>query len=396
MLARMGDVWVITRQNNRGAIEAAMPRVPEKQKMHFEYVDLPERARFWKRGVKGARLYYLLWQVAALRHAKRLSRDVDFDLVWHLTWANVWIGSVAPLLRSRFVYGPVGGGVGMDWSLVGALGTRGALFEAARASVRTVARYANPLARLPWARADLILTQNEETRAWLPARHHPKTIVFPHVVLDAQLQHTRRRTQTRPPTALFVGRLLPWKGVALGLRTLLILDDWHLIICGRGPDERRLKRLADRLGVGHRVQFLGWVPGDRVRDLMLREADVLLFPSIHDEGGFVVAEALAAGMPVVCLQRGGPPQIGGTGVVATTVSATVEELARAVPFALREPIKPFPDLDSSTARLRMILRTRLPDLYGDEERGFPTTPRVGPSKRHTPIEGRPTWADEAL
>ena len=74
MLARIGEVWVITRESNRVAIEAALAQVPEKENLHFEYVDLPARARFWKRGAKGARLYYLLWQVAALRRGRILSR----------------------------------------------------------------------------------------------------------------------------------------------------------------------------------------------------------------------------------------------------------------------------------------------------------------------------------
>ena len=168
MLARIGEVWVITRESNRDVIEAALPQIPEKQNLHFEYVDLPARARFWKRGVKGARPYYLLWQVAALRRARILSRDVPFDLVWHLTWANAWMGALAPLLRYPFIYGPVGGGVEMDWNLVSVVGVRGAVFEAARTGVRTVARYANPLARLPWWRAESDLGAESRNACLVP------------------------------------------------------------------------------------------------------------------------------------------------------------------------------------------------------------------------------------
>lgn len=368
MLARMGEVWILTRENNRGVIEAALPDVPERGNLHFEYVDLPERARSWKRGARGARLYYLLWQVAALRRARRLSRDVRFDLVWHLTWANVWLGALAPLLRHPFVYGPVGGGVGMDWNFITVLGVRGTLYEVTRAFVRGAARFANPLARLPWRRAALILVQNPETRAWLPARHRGKAIVFPHVVLDQQGQRRRPATQDRRPTALFVGRLLPWKGVALALRVLVLLDGWQLIVCGSGSDERRLRRLTEKLRLDDRVRFLGWVPEARVRALMQEEADVLLFPSLHDEGGFVIAEAMATHLPVVCLDRGGPPTIGGPAVTPTSVSKTVEGLVRAVLDADDASIRPFPDIDSSEARLRSVLVDRLPflDLHADQ------------------------------
>ena len=273
----------------------------------------------------------------------------------------------------------------MDWNLISVVGARGAVLEAVRGSARTVARYANPLARLPWWRADLILVVNPETRAWLPARHQKKTVVFPHVVLDQPRADPKALSADRQPTALFVGRLLPWKGMALALRALALLDDWDMIVCGSGPDEHRLKRIAEKLKVDHRVKFLGWVSASRIRELMLGEADVLLFPSLHDEGGFVVAEALAAGLPVVCLKRGGPPEIGGTGVTPTDVSRTVEELARAVPAALWAPIRAFPHIDSSTTRLRRILETRLSYLF-DAPRS-PGACRVDPSGPFSASDG---------
>jgi hypothetical protein len=123
MIAReLGECWVITRANNRQAIEQALPDIPEADRLRFVYVDLPPWARWWKRGQRGIYLYYLLWQVAAVLRARQLVREERFDLVWHLTLANAWLGSLAPLVGGRFVYGPVGGGVGIPWRLAGYLG----------------------------------------------------------------------------------------------------------------------------------------------------------------------------------------------------------------------------------------------------------------------------------
>src|SRR5581483_10321303 len=102
-------------------------------------------ARFWKRGQRGIRLYYLLWQVRAMLAARSLRRTTDFDLVWHLTMANVWLGSLASLAGRPFVYGPVGGGVGAPWRYLGReSGARGIYVEVVRATVRSFARYFNP------------------------------------------------------------------------------------------------------------------------------------------------------------------------------------------------------------------------------------------------------------
>jgi glycosyltransferase involved in cell wall biosynthesis len=359
MIARIGETWVITRENNRPSIEEALPSIPERENLRFIYVDLPERARFWKRRNRGARLYYLLWQAAALSRAREMHRDVPFDAVWHLTWANAWIGSMAPLLPVPFVYGPVAGGVSMPWRLAPALGIRGFIYEVARAIARTGARYVNPLARLSWRRARLILVQNPETREWLPRRHREKVVIFPNVVLDHEPQ-VGDRSPPRPPfTALFAGRLLPLKGLALALRVMRSMPDWRLVICGHGPDEPRLRRLAKRLGVEDRVEFRGLVTREEVYSRM-RRSDVFLFPSLHDEGGFVVAEAIAEGLPVVCLAWGGPPVIGGTAVHPATVSATVAALVAAVGEAPGSASGSFPTIDGRTEALRALLDATFP------------------------------------
>ena len=118
------------------------------------------------------------------------------------------------------------------------------------------------------------------------------------------------RGSAGPPVALFAGRLLPWKGIPLALRAMAELPEWRLVIIGSGPDERRLRRFARRLGLEGRVEFRGWRSRQEVLRAMREEADVFLFPSLHDEAPFVVAEALASGLPVVCLDHGGPAAIG--------------------------------------------------------------------------------------
>jgi hypothetical protein len=101
--ARIGPTWVITRANNREPIEAHLPTIPEREGLNFVYVDLPKRLTWWKRGKRGVHLYYLLWQFVALRRARSLLRQQEFGLVWHITMANIWLGSAAPLTDLPFV-----------------------------------------------------------------------------------------------------------------------------------------------------------------------------------------------------------------------------------------------------------------------------------------------------
>ena len=311
MLTELCETWVITRANNRESIEEALMSLPEASRLQFVYVDLPPWARWWKRGQRGARLYYILWLAAALRRSRRLHREVGFDLVWHLTLANAWLGTTASLVGPRFIYGPVGGGVGVPWGLLPSLGFRGALYEMGRATARASGRYANPLARLAWRRAEGVLVQNPETKEGLPRRHRHKAIVVPNAAAmdGSEFEQRAERLARNPSVALFAGRLLAFKGLSLALRAIARVPNWRLIVLGSGPDEPRLRRLARRLGLEERVEFRGWRPRQEVLRAMYEESHVFLFPSLHDEAPLVVAEALLAGLTLVCFDHGGPPQV---------------------------------------------------------------------------------------
>jgi hypothetical protein len=107
-LARHHEIWVLTRANNRLAIERELARVA-RPTLHFAYYDLPVWARWWKRRTRGVQLYYYLWQIGVYRVAQRLHRAIGFDLIHHATFGKYWVPSVLSLLPVPFVWGPVGG-----------------------------------------------------------------------------------------------------------------------------------------------------------------------------------------------------------------------------------------------------------------------------------------------
>jgi glycosyltransferase involved in cell wall biosynthesis len=357
ILAGLGETWVVTRANNRAAIEARLDAIPERDRLHFVYVDLPPWARFWKRGHRGIRLYYMLWQAAALRSARRLHERHRFDLVWHVTLANAWLGSLAPLVGPPFVYGPVGGGIGLHWRLLPSLGARGTVYELGRTAARLGCRFLNPVARLSWRRSRCILVQNPETRGWLPHRYRDMARILPNVALedDGGSRGSAARSRRGPPTAMYAGRLLPLKGVALAIRAMGSLPGWRLLLCGTGWDEARLRDIARRSGVDDRVRFLGHLARADVLRLMTDQADVFIFPSLHDEGPWAVAEALASGLPVVSLDVGGPIVLGSTGVEVGWPLETARRLADAARRAVPPKDPPRFDLASRTRELISVL-----------------------------------------
>ncbi len=97
------------------------------------------------------------------------------------------------------------------------------------------------------------------------------------------------------------GRDSAWGSGRLPARGLPDAEYW---ILGDGPERQALQALAGDLGIANRVRFWGNVERQTAVS-KLGECDVLGASSLHDSGGWVCLEAMAAGRPVICLDLGG-------------------------------------------------------------------------------------------
>ena len=103
------ELWVLTRESNRGTIEPWIALHPEFSGIHFLYFDLPKWARFWKKGMRGVRTYYNIWQACTNRIVKRTMQENDIKVFHHLTYGNVLWKVSSYGQKQFFVWGPVGG-----------------------------------------------------------------------------------------------------------------------------------------------------------------------------------------------------------------------------------------------------------------------------------------------
>jgi glycosyltransferase involved in cell wall biosynthesis len=121
------------------------------------------------------------------------------------------------------------------------------------------------------------------------------------------------------PYILGLGSLVPHKGFDLLVRGYAALppDRPDLLIAGSGPELGALRRLADELGVGRQVLFLGTVVGD-AKVSLYRSATFFVCPSRREPFANVILEAMAAGRPVVATDVGGNRELvhhGATGLL---------------------------------------------------------------------------------
>lgn len=103
------------------------------------------------------------------------------------------------------------------------------------------------------------------------------------------------------------GRMMPHKGVDLAIRAIARTSGpATLDIFGRGPEEARLRGLVRELRLEARVSFQGWLSSHEALLDRMRNYRAFVFPSMAEANGIVVEEALAMGLPVICLDWGGP------------------------------------------------------------------------------------------
>jgi glycosyltransferase involved in cell wall biosynthesis len=160
-------------------------------------------------------------------------------------------------------------------------------------------------------RAEMILVAGgERTRvSLLAAGIDPDTLVdtVDCGVPQALLERPRLRHEGTNLRFVHFGRLVFHKGTSLAVRSLLHTRlPIELDVIGRGPELAACRALVEELGLQQRVRFLDWY--ERHEDLIASFGAYrgMVLPSLEDANGIVVQEAMALGLPPVCLDWGGP------------------------------------------------------------------------------------------
>jgi glycosyltransferase involved in cell wall biosynthesis len=204
----------------------------------------------------------------------------------------------------------VGGGESAPKAFWQDFSLKGKLYE----TLRNISRWLgerDPLARLTAKRSVLAWATTEATARRISLMGAKNVQVLSQVALlpeEIARLSQNSLTHTNKTRFISIGRLLHWKGFYLGLRAFAQADlppDAEYWIVGDGPERERLQILAQELGIVAQVKFCREMPRDSIWQT-LSEASALVHPSLHESGGFVCLEAMAAGRPVICLDLGGP------------------------------------------------------------------------------------------
>lgn len=341
-LAKKHDVTVVTHDYFEQHIADFVQRNPDVTLPRFIYV---ARSAFGihPHRLLNSRIYYVLWQWQAYRHIK--ARGEAFDLVHHLTWGTYRFPSFMGLLGKPFVKGPIGGGERSPVRLFPRVPLKAFLFEAVRTLLIQLSRL-DPLVWLSNCTADLVLCKTDETKSILPPPARKRAIVAAEIGAAPVPDDAQAKTYTpgKPVKLFFAGRLISCKGVNFAIKALRLLRERgmsvSLTVAGDGEMRASLENLARQEGVYEHVHFLGSLPRAELLKLY-PEMDFFVFPSLHDSSGNVILESMSVGLPVVCLDLGGPRYFvnDSCGRVVATTGASETQVVTGLAHALGELIQ---------------------------------------------------------
>lgn len=335
-LSRHCDVTVITRSNNRESIEAEVKHL-SGTRLRFVYHDLASRILSMKSalGSVGVYLYYFLWQAKTRKLISEMVDEEEFDVLHHLTFGSYRLPFAVSTHGVPSVVGSVGGCEKFLPQLMPSRPLSILWREHFRNFLTDLScRYGIGMAR--YRKVDKVfassLEMREVFRTWGVEAEVVPQIGIERNMIDRLVEPGDSNKQGF--RLLFVGNILYWKGIEIAVQVLASLpDEVTLTFVGDGPDVEALAEVVRELGLEQRVFMLGRKPRADVLKLY-SEYDLFFYPSIHDSGAFTVLEAMAAGLPVVCLGCGGPAisvnDECGTVVKAGSRVATISRLRDAV------------------------------------------------------------------
>lgn len=308
-MSRYFELWVLTRKSNRPSIEPWIKEHPEYAGIHFLYYDWPKWARCWKKGLRGVRTYYNLWQYCTNRIVRRTMRQEGIRIFHHLTYGNVLWKVSNYGQRQFFIWGPVGGLETIPAEYSKHYDWKSRLIEAMRRMVVTCLSL-NVGFQNRCRRADLILCKTDVTRLTIPKPYRDRAVLFTDVAVKERADNRTVDNISNHDTIKFltVGRLDAWRGFDLIIEAMAIAvkqdSRVQLTIVGKGLDKDRLQRLIQHRQLEHHIRLTGGVTMQEYEQL-LAASDCVINGSLKEGAVTVSFDCLAQGKPLICIDTTG-------------------------------------------------------------------------------------------
>jgi glycosyltransferase involved in cell wall biosynthesis len=330
------EVYCLTTVKGREDIQIKLAEL-NLPNLKFVYVDVPHWVDKLYKYQAGVYFHYFYWQHQAYKNARNLDKEVDFDIVHHVTYNSLQFGSELWKINKPMVYGPSGGGQ-LSLPILRKYFGKHWYKERIRNLISTVLIRFNRNTRSSVKNAHLFIASNEDTHL-MASKLGAKKLSF---MIDATIPESfvEKYYTPREPSdtlrILWIGRIYPRKGLNLVLEVLGQLKDiipFKLTVIGDGPLRDELPVWIKQNNLEEYVDWRGKVPFSEVKAAYLSH-DVFFFTSLRDSCPPQLLEAMATGLPIVTLAIHGAktlvPDEAGIKVFPSSLLRTVEGLKEAL------------------------------------------------------------------
>jgi glycosyltransferase involved in cell wall biosynthesis len=305
-ISKHSEVHVITRTNNKEFIESNLPS-NNKKNIFFHYYDTNFFIRKFKKKEKGVYFYYICWQIGIIPLVRRLTKLYYFDYSMHLTFGNVWLPTFLPFFYPAFIWGPLGGGESVPYSFIRSLSLKGKVLQLIRYALKVI-MLLNPFFLYISLSAKIILCRTENTSRLFLRKLRNKIYLLSDGAIEPQVfKYKMSFHENGVINIITTSRLIHTKNIITVIRSVLYIPSSYkikLTIVGSGPEKNNLEIAINRYGIKDRVNMIPTVSREEVLQ-MLAKSDIYLFASLKEACNLSLLEAMAVGLPVICLNWSG-------------------------------------------------------------------------------------------
>lgn len=310
-MSKQYDLWVLTRESNKLNIENWISKNPQHNNITFVYYDLPKWMRWWKKGLRGVRTYYCLWQRCTNKLVKKVMVENGIEIYHLLTYGNALWPVSSYGMKQTFVWGPVGGTDTVPAEFSKHYDAKSRVLEWTRRIV-VKALPLNIGFRNRCKNAEVILCKSAYMRENILPQYRDKAIVFTDVAVDTDKIKVKTDIEKLPEDKtvkyLAVGRLDAWRGFDILIEAFREASknnkDISLEILGEGNCRKQLQRQIEKYDLSGKIMLSGQVSEDDYVH-KLCSADVVINPALKEGNVTVAFDSIGAGKPLICVDTKG-------------------------------------------------------------------------------------------
>lgn len=314
-LAKHCELNIITEEEFRDKIEAALPLLPQGKNMNFYFNPVPEEVRkmCWNQGDWRFYYYYRKWQKRTFEIAQEIIVRNKIDIIHQLNMIGFREpGYLWKIKDIPFIWGPIGGMLAVDKQYLKGAGWKTYVFNVIKQFINKLQLNCGYRIRKAIHRADFLISGTPDFYKALKKYHNLESTIIPETgcfLQDTINIDTKQRFSSNEFNILWVGRMIFTKRLDLALYSIANVKDLvglKLHICGDGSPAlvSSYKKLIKDLGIENNIIWHGSTSHQEVQQLMLN-SQLFLFTSVKDATSTVILEAMTNYLPVLCFDISG-------------------------------------------------------------------------------------------